>query len=573
MPIELQAPRILTTELPPTSRSIMGVSTCTYALLGIFEKGPIGVPTFVAGLPEAHRLFGRPIAQGKSMHALQLYFAQGGQKAYVVRTAHYKDPAKPHTLTAQTAHVTILDNNPNVGKQATATITIQTEPEKGDTVTINGVTFTCGKNWDVPPKELTSEIKENESSIEVETSKLPFSLKKPQQAALALKEALNNCKDKKISGLLTAQVSPKNPAQLILTTIPVGKSHNSIKLASSKNKTCILSGKTLTGGLDSQAKPCLKIEAANGVGTHANGCIIRIEKNHNNIGFSLAVIQDDQVLDRFDHLSLDPNSDNFIQSRINKKGARLITVHVQDSSSNLLTPTLGEHTLHGGDDGLNDLNDADFIGDDTSCTGLYSLKSIDKQFALASIPDRTTATFQKTALQFAQKQQHFLYLLDLPPHLTPQEAVQYKRKHHLYSEYTAMFYPHVYCLQPSEVTALLPNSAAIAGLMARTDAVPGKGVAKAAAGIEDGRLWGLQGLEHAATQQQTVRDLLYKEGINPLWVQPGVGIINDGSHLSQLDGFVRFFNERRVLLFLRCSLQEGQGGPAERAARRLRRSC
>ena len=543
---ETLAPRIRTTEVPPASRSIVGVSTSTYALVGLFAKGPVGVPTVVAGLPEAHRLFGRPIPNGHGMRALQLYFAQGGQRAYVTRTAHYKDPAKPHTLTAKAAHVTILDDNPNTGKHASGSITIESAPEKGDTVSLNGVTFTYGESWPAP-EPVSDIISEHVHSDKSETTT-------QQQAATTLMQAINSCTKDKIQNVLTARIDSKVPQKILLTAVQVGKAHNSIKLASSKPKACLLSGKTLTGGEDSEAKPCLRVQAADGPGTHANGRVICIDQAVQGSGFRLTVLQDEQVLDRFDNLTLNPDSVHFVEKRINNKGARLIHVQVKGNSHTGLAE--GQHTLQGGDDGLTDLNDTDFIGDSTAATGLFSWKAIDKQFALASIPDRPTPAVTQAALEFAHKQQHFLFLPDLPAHLTAQEAVQYTRKHHLHSDYAAVFYPAVVVQDPQGGT-LLPNSSALAGCMARTDALPGKGVAKAAAGIEDGRLFGLQELETQTTQQQGVRDFLYSHGINPLWIQPGVGIFNDGSQLTRLDGMVRFFNERRLLLFLRSSLQEG----------------
>ena len=555
---ETRAPRIRTTEVPPASRSIAGVSTSTYALVGLFAKGPVGVPTVVTGLAEAHRLFGRPIANGNGMRAVQLYFAQGGQRAYVTRTAHYKDPAKPNTLTATAATVTLPDNNPNTGKHAGANITIKTAPEKNDSVTLNGVTFTYGTSWPAP-KPVS-----NEHSNDNNSETIP-----QQQAASSLMQAINSCTNDKIQHVLTARIHDKTPQQVLITAVHTGKALNSIELASSKPNKSVPSAKNLTGGKDSQAKPCLCVQAADGPGKHANGRVICIDKASQGTGFRLTVLQDEQVLDRFDNLTLDPHSLDFVEKRINNRGARFIRVQVQETSRRNISsmdvsnstnppwgPAEGTFRLQKGDDGLSDLNDADFIGDSTAATGLLSWTGIDKQFALASIPDRPTPAVTQAALQFARQQQHFLFLPDLPAHLSAQEAVQYTRKHHLHSDYAAVFYPSVVVHDPQE-GVLLPNSPALAGCMARTDALPGKGVAKAAAGIEDGRLFGLQALETHATQQQGVRDFLYSHGINPLWIQPGVGIFNDGSQLTRADGMVRFFNERRLLLFLRSSLQEG----------------
>ncbi len=553
---DIRAPRIQTTEQPPASRSIVGMSTSTYALVGLFAKGPIGVPTCVTGLAEAHRLFGRPTHNTNGMRVLQLYFAQGGQRAYVTRTVHYGDVAKPHTLTAKVARVSIPDNNPHAGKAASGTVTLKAMPKEGDSVTIHNVAFTYGDTWPVAEPQLPT-------ATQQQSDKQPS--QQPQQAAATLAQAINSCTNDKIRTVVTAHIDKEAPQQLQLSCSQTGKAGNSIALAASNTKACTLSAKTLTDGQDSQAQPCLQLQAADGAGAHANGRTIHIEADTQPGHFRLSVLQEQQLIDRFDRLTLDTDSPDFVERRINNQAAASIRVQLQTPTSKYKRPhpwqpACGDYTLQGGDDGLAELTDADFIGDSTAATGLYSWNSIQRQFALASIPERPTAAVAQTALEFAQQQQHFLFLLDLPAHLTAQQALQYKRTHHLYSDYAALFYPSVLPqphLDSTTANTPLPNSSVLAGCMARTDALPGKGVAKAAAGIDDGRLFGLQALASNTTQQQGVRDLLYSHGINPLWVQPGVGIFNDGSQLSRLDGMVRFVNERRLLLFIRSSLQEG----------------
>ena len=240
-----------------------------------------------------------------------------------------------------------------------------------------------------------------------------------------------------------------------------------------------------------------------------------------------------------------------MENRVNKHGARL--VHLK--TNNKLPPIPGDYVLKGGDDGLKDLNDADFIGDETAGTGMQAWKNIEGEFALASIPDRTKPKTQKAALELCDKQRHFLYVIDLPTDLDYREAAGHIREHALRSNHAAAFYPRLLLEATSGETNVFPNSAAMAGVMARTDA--GKGVAKAPAGTEDGRLSGVAGLDDDATQQQSVRDFLYRESINPLWVKPGVGVFNDGALLSKSDGSVRFINQRRLIIYIESSLKDG----------------
>ncbi|MEM7495011.1 MAG: hypothetical protein AAF471_02505, partial [Myxococcota bacterium] len=337
-----------------------------------------------------------------------------------------------------------------------------------------------------------------------------------------------------------------------------GRSGNSIALRAHGTQALKLSGETLTGGKDGDARPALTVQAADGPGTHANGRVVRIGEagNGKSDHFALTVLRGDEVLDHFDNLSLEPADPDFAHTRVNGRGARLIETRTHGTgASERDLPCLGDHALTGGDDGLKGLTDTDFIGDETAGTGMYGWKSIEGRFALASIPDRPTPAVQRAALLLCEKQRHFFHITDLPAHLQWQEAISLKFKHCLHNNRASTFYTAIDPESTSTLKGERSNSAGMAGAMARTDVL--KGVAKVAAGIEDGRLFGVTGLVNDATQQQSVRDALYQAGINPLWVKPGVGVFNDGALLSQPNGSVRFINQRRVLIYIESSLKEG----------------
>lgn len=73
------------------SPSVQAASTSTFGIVGVFEKGPVGVPTLVSSLVEAQAKFGTYLdAKGFwGMLSLKAFFDNGGGRAYVVRTVHY----------------------------------------------------------------------------------------------------------------------------------------------------------------------------------------------------------------------------------------------------------------------------------------------------------------------------------------------------------------------------------------------------------------------------------------------------------------------------------------------------
>lgn len=107
-PLQFNAPGIKTREIDASTYST-GQGATVAALIGVFEKGPVGVATLVQSFPEAQRLFGNFLAAYYSMHAVRQFFDQGGQALYIVRTAHYTAINDKTTLTAIKATKTLSD--------------------------------------------------------------------------------------------------------------------------------------------------------------------------------------------------------------------------------------------------------------------------------------------------------------------------------------------------------------------------------------------------------------------------------------------------------------------------------
>ena len=111
---EYLSPGVYVEEVSSGIRPIEGVGTSTGAFIGIAEKGPIGGaryedgpgrPALITNFGDFTRTFGGFISGEFLAYAVQQFFAEGGTRCYVNRTAHFEDPSDPASLTARRASV------------------------------------------------------------------------------------------------------------------------------------------------------------------------------------------------------------------------------------------------------------------------------------------------------------------------------------------------------------------------------------------------------------------------------------------------------------------------------------
>jgi phage tail sheath protein FI len=91
--------------------AIARVSTATAAFVGRTLKGPVNQPVLVAGFAEFQHHFGGLWQPSTLSYALEQFFENGGQRAYVVRVAN---GARPPTITLRSAAgpLTLIGVNP-----------------------------------------------------------------------------------------------------------------------------------------------------------------------------------------------------------------------------------------------------------------------------------------------------------------------------------------------------------------------------------------------------------------------------------------------------------------------------
>jgi phage tail sheath protein FI len=219
--------------------------------------------------------------------------------------------------------------------------------------------------------------------------------------------------------------------------------------------------------------------------------------------------------------------------------------------------------LKGGNNGAKDVNFKDFTGDGAAHTGLQAFFEIDDMNIVAmpglymhlksikaSTDDFMAAT--KEIITFCENRKDCFAIVDPPHGLSPMEMRKYKRSG-LNTTYAALYYPWIQIrdmLDPNK-TIDFPPSCLAAGIYSRTDTV--RGVHKAPAGVNDGKMRTVVGVERYLTNGEN--DILNPNGINAIRALTGYGIVLWGCRtLATQPTEWTYIPVRRLFLFLEKSL-------------------
>lgn len=277
--------------------------------------------------------------------------------------------------------------------------------------------------------------------------------------------------------------------------------------------------------------------------------------------FNLTVYTDNVIGETYQFLSMNSNNSvDYAPARINQI-SKLVTVTdlAPAISKNGRTPfglETGAGTdsyLTGGNDGTSGITDVDYVGSSGGRTGLYSLDII-TDVPLISIPGGTSQTIHNGLITYAGGRKDTFAVLDAPQGQTAAQIVNYvKNVANFNTSYAALYWPWVKITDP--LTGLLltrPPSGLVLGRYSFTDNNRVPGVAKAPAGIADGQLQNILGLE--TTPSQGDRDLVYPAKINPLADFPGDGRCIWGCQTLSSDSNFRLIPVRRLFIYIRSSL-------------------
>jgi hypothetical protein len=206
---------------------------------------------------------------------------------------------------------------------------------------------------------------------------------------------------------------------------------------------------------------------------------------------------------------------------------------------------------------------AEFQGEVSERTGIEGLESLDDATMLV-VPDLmtpmpekdldldTVKSVQGMMIAHCEKMGDRVAVLDAPPDLKPQEALNWRMNVAGYdSSYAAFYYPWIEVYDPvNDGPKLIPPSGHMAGVWARNDT--NRGVHKAPA---NEIVRGATGLAYNVTKGE--QDVLNPEGVNCIRAFPGMGIRVWGARTVTSDPAWRYLNVRRLFNYVEKSIERG----------------
>lgn len=309
-------------------------------------------------------------------------------------------------------------------------------------------------------------------------------------------------------------------------------------------------------------------------GTYANGIVIAVAAATSGEAgrFNLTVTRDGVVREVWPNLSPDSTDARYAIDIVNSASSgssliRLIDLEVAGSPR----PTNQSVTLADGDDGLDDLADADFLGasSEDGRTGLRALDLVG-DLTVVAVPGRASAAIAAGLIAYCEgdstRRGEVFAVIDVPSGLTRTEVVTWVETTASLlnsSEQGAVYWPWVKVSNPAASvfgnasTITVAPSGVVMGMMARVDGARPGGVYDPPAGIESGVLRGALGVADDAVLEEATRDLIYPKRINPITTSPGQPYYVDGSRTLKGTSNFPNINERRGVNFIKRSMRLG----------------
>lgn len=191
-----------------------------------------------------------------------------------------------------------------------------------------------------------------------------------------------------------------------------------------------------------------------------------------------------------------------------------------------------------------------------SKAGIYAFGYLDEILNI-SMPDFAgDVTVSNDLIALGEATGNRFAILTTPIGTTVQDAVKFVRNTAAYNtSYAGLYYPWVKIYDPitdDGRSLTIPPDGFIAGAFARTD--KDCNVAKAPAGINEGKLLGAVGVERVLDKGD--RDLLYPARINPIVNTPQTGMAIWGARTLSKDAEWLYTQVRRLFMFCEQSIQD-----------------
>lgn len=499
---DFDSPSITTREQPSSAVAIPSGSTSIPFFIGTAGQGPINRSQLVLGPDDFLAIYG-PDDGGDLYQSVSGFFQNGGEAAYIVRIAHYTDITDPTTLTAVSASAVLA----NEGDTPVITVRATSEGAAGNLLAVSttrrdkAVTVVLS---DLPAGPATEAEIASASQIRPGVQLLIEDPENDNAIRVVVLEILAHAGAN--GGDVIRFASATVPADGILSAnVPVVTKET-------LDITFAVRGRGLKPYVDLSMSPLdTKRYFGNVIGTNPR--------------------------------VLDPKQRIYVEDALVAASA---AVDPRPVNANM-------RPLSGGLDG-GAVTDNDYAGAQASHVGLWALEE-NELFSLGSIPGVETVTVQRALVDYASYRQDFLAILDAPEGLTPSGVVEYKNvTANLAGTWGAMYAPRLRILrQRTGAIEDFPSAGYVLGAFARTDAR--RNVAEAAAGVSKGQILGVVGV--ARNNEYVLkgnRDIVYSEGINPIYSKPGRGVVIWGQNTLDPTSEYGTIGIRRAFIALRKDL-------------------
>lgn len=271
------------------------------------------------------------------------------------------------------------------------------------------------------------------------------------------------------------------------------------------------------------------------------------------------------LAETLDNLTMDAASPDYAVARINAESEYLLAADLVPVASPLNAlqrrpaETAAPAYLSAGGDGLASLAAIDFTGEPDLANGFHAFDIVDG-INLLAVPDAVDRNVHIKGFGYCELRKDCFYIADSQATFkSADEVVNYKLAQGIYSgqnsfnsKYGALYAPWVYVFDPRNAKSLkIPPSGAVMGRFAGVDST--RGVHKAPAGIEDGRLLSVLDVDKDLSDADQAK--LNPLGINVIRKFTGVGPVIWGARTVSSDPEWTYLNVRRFFLFVEQSVE------------------
>ena len=304
----------------------------------------------------------------------------------------------------------------------------------------------------------------------------------------------------------------------------------------------------------------LKISAAN-PGTWGDDLKIVISASSLDADhlFTLSVLDGDEEIETLADVSMDDDSEYYIE----KQKSNYISFEdlASGSGADIDRPALGVYALTGGDDGVDGISDADYIGSATNGTGMYAFDEVNDALQLA-IPGVASPAVITAGLAYCDSRKDLVYIAGTPFNLTPQEAVDFRLGQGVYSHapfvssYGAMYSTKlkIYDISKQKERYIAPEGDVL-GVMAVNDYIGDE--SHVPAGTRRGRILNALGVDYNVGARGALGEgnYLSENQLNSICVFDDAGTVIWGAQtLQRQASLLRELNVRRMMIVIEKSV-------------------